>query len=370
MKEFISKTVVIIPSYNPDENMVKYVTALKNSGFPYIIVVDDGSKQSTQKYFEQVTEVLGENGVVLRHYVNEGKGRALKTALHYFGWYFANSDKLGVVTADADGQHSVADTVKVAETLAKKNEIVLGTRDFDEGDTPFKSKFGNKTTTIVFSILFGKKINDTQTGLRGIPNRYIDRFISLRGERFEYEINMLIDAVASKGVIIEEPIETIYFESNRATHFSAVKDSAKIYGAMFLQFILFSIVGLASFAIDIVLFAIAITVIEPHVSLSTGILIATVLSRMLSSVFNFMFVKNIVFNNTNKVRATIFKYYSLWCAQLIVSWGLVYTFTNIIKVDVIFIKVLVDFLLFFISFRIQRQLIFKKSTVHKGENEK
>lgn len=229
--------VVIIPSLNPDEKLVETVKNIVAQGFKDVLVVDDGSRSECQCFFEQLSAM--QQVQVLHHEINKGKGAALKTAFSYYLRKFDQSLYTGVVTADADGQHLAEDIYKTALRLhnaflsGAKRTLVLGTRDFDDPIVPFKSKNGNKITTIVFKLLYGKQINDTQTGLRGISNEYIERCLGLQGERFEYEIHMLIDAVVSGVKILEEKIATVYLNNNRETHFNPIKDSIKIYKVMF-----------------------------------------------------------------------------------------------------------------------------------------
>ena len=351
----LSKVVVLIPSLDPDEMMVRYVSELREAGFEKIVLVNDGSGKEFDTFFSQAEDKVQ----LLKHAVNQGKGRALKTGFHYILNTYSEEQIAGVVTADADGQHSVEDTVKVALQLLQDGSFVLGTRNFNEPQVPFKSRNGNKITTVVYKLLYGKLINDTQTGLRGIPYHYIKDCLKLPGERFEYEIHMLIDAVQKKLPITEVLIRTIYFDSNRATHFSAVKDSIRIYKVIFANFLKFSASGVLSFLIDIGIFAFLTKCVLENLEVAIATLIGTVAARALSSFCNYSMNRQI-FNSEGSVGNSIFRYYALCIAQLLVSWGLVVCVFNQIHWDTTIIKMIVDTILFFISYQIQRQWVFKK----------
>ena len=103
-------------------------------------------------------------------------------------------DCAGVITVDSDGQHTVEDVVALQNELNRQTApaLLLGMRDFDDLNAPFKSRYGNKITSGIFKLLYGIKLKDTQTGLRGIPKKYLLQYMDLDGERFEYEMNMLI----------------------------------------------------------------------------------------------------------------------------------------------------------------------------------
>ena len=245
------KVIPLVPSLNPDEKMTKYIKELIKIGFEKIIVINDGSSKKYDDYFNEIKKY--KEVEVLKHVVNQGKGRALKTGLNH---YLNNYNYYNViVTADADGQHSPKDTLKVAKFLEKnKKSLILGTRNFNEKQVPFNSKWGNKITTFIFKLFYGKQINDTQTGLRGIPNNFIPSSLKLEGERFDYEINVLIQAVKEKINIEEEIIETIYIDENKSSHYNPVKDSIKIYKILLGNFFKFAFSGIFSFVIDYCLF--------------------------------------------------------------------------------------------------------------------
>ncbi len=357
MENFLEKITLIIPSLSPDEHLIKYVNQLIQYGFINIIVINDGSEAKYEEIFETLNKY--KQVVVLKHAVNQGKGRALKIAFHYYLNEIINkNNSIGVVTADADGQHAPEDTYEVAKTLYRCREfLILGTRDFNEEIVPFKSRYGNKITSLMFKILFGgDTIHDTQTGLRGIPNNQIIDYLSLEGERFEYEINMLIKA-RKKYLIKEVKIKTLYANGNRETHFNAVKDSLKIYSIMFRQFITFVVSSISSLIVDLLLFNLFLTIIRSYFDISLSIILSTIFARIISSLFNYTLNKNIVFETSKK--NMIVYYYMLCIIQMFCSAALTSILNSTFPINVNIVKVIVDFFLFCISFQIQSKIIFK-----------
>ena len=349
----LKNIVFLIPSLDPDEKMPEYVKELIKAGAKHILLINDGSKEINNKYFEEVENK--KEVIVLRHAVNQGKGRALKTGFNYV--LNEMKDIAGVVTADADGQHSVKDTIATANKLLETNQVIFGTRNFNEEIVPFKSRNGNKITTTVFKLLYGKLVNDTQTGLRGIPFDYLKQCLAMRGERFEYEIEMLIQMVSDKKEIVELPIETIYYNSNRETHFDTFKDSYRIYKVMLGQFFRFTGSGLLSSLIDLSLFTI-FQIIFTNLDLFVSVLTSTALARVISSFINYLLNKNTVFKNNEK--SSLYKYYILVCLQMLASWLLVSCLSLLLPINKTIIKALVDIVLFVISYQVQRKWVFKK----------
>ena len=212
---------VLIPSLSPDERLPQYVQLLLEGGFGGIVVVDDGSADSYQEIFDRIAG--WEKCHVLHHEVNRGKGCALKTGYAHIRDHMP--DASGVITADADGQHTVEDCWKLANALTEdKRVLYLGSRDFDLPDVPPKSRFGNKTTSTVFKLLYGQWLPDTQTGLRAFRREDLQFMIDVPGERFEYEMQVLI-ACARAGIeMIPITIETVYENENEGTHFHPIRD--------------------------------------------------------------------------------------------------------------------------------------------------
>ena len=365
MSNYKEDIAIIIPALDPDNRMVSLVRELHHAGHKNIILVDDGSLLENRKYFKICKEEYGCK--VIRHVVNFGKGMALKSAFNHI---LDNCPYiLGAVTVDCDGQHVIKDIDTCARlTLEYPDRLILGCRQFDEKDIPFRSRFGNKLTCQVIHLLCGIHVSDTQTGLRGLPTPLIrEYFANTKGERFEYEMNMLIAAKENMVPIHEFPIETIYLEDNKSSHFNPFLDSIRIY-KVFLKFMLSS---LSSFLIDIILFYLLGLLLRPLIpdnilifenfvfggSLLT--LLRTVISRLASSLFNFFVNKKQVFKNDSKDISILVKYYVLCIIQLLFSWLLVEHLLGFIAYRTVR-KCIIDTLLFAVSFQIQREWVFKK----------
>ncbi len=348
MDEFI----VIIPSLEPDVKLVKLAGELKAEGFARIVIVDDGSGPEYDKIFREAQEAG--SCVLLRHCVNQGKGRALKTAFNYC----LEQEKgfFGVVTVDSDGQHCPEDIRRCCQALAEHPDcLVLGSRDFAGKDVPWKNGFGNRLTRKIFGFLSGIHIQDTQTGLRACSAKLARKFLSTAGERFEYEMNMLMDCKEYGISIIEVPIQTIYLGEEGSTHFHPVRDSLRIY-AIFGKFLAAS---LSSSVIDIIMFTVLIWLLKLF-GADHPILLATAGARIVSSIYNYLMNKGVVFRCEGNVRATLCKYYALCIVQMLCSAGLVSALFTFLHLNETASKIIVDTVLFLISFRIQKEWVFKK----------
>ena len=335
---------IVLPSLNPDRKFKAVVDGLIEKGFEHIVIVDDGSDEQHQCWFEAAESYA--QTVVLHHGVNRGKGRALKTAFEYV---VANMPEIkGVITIDGDGQHLADDIIACGERMLEQGDkVVLGCRDFN-------------TTSRLFRICYGIILSDTQTGLRAIPAEYLPAFCRIEGERFEYETNMLLNMKRMGIAFYEQPIETVYDPEDYSSHYDAVKDSWRIFKVM----IKFMLSSLGSTLIDLGIFYLMMR----FFALAAGRyaeLLATVVARAVSSFFNFNANNSIVFENKNGgYKRALIRYYCLCIPQMLISALLVTLinglFANSLPIIATLIKFAVDMALFFISYYIQREWVFSQ----------
>ena len=179
------RIIVLIPSYEPTMLLIDLLKRLKKENLE-VIVVNDGSGDDYKDVFEKV----GGYATLIEHDVNKGKGAALKTGLSYIKDKY--DDNYVVVTMDCDGQHSIRDALKISNyALEHPSELVLGRR-IRSSKTPFRSRLGNAITRFFYRITTGLDVYDTQTGLRAFSSDLIPFMLDIEGERFEYEMNVLL----------------------------------------------------------------------------------------------------------------------------------------------------------------------------------
>ncbi len=331
--------VVVIPAYEPDQKLIKLIDEIREKTPYAVVVVDDGSAQKAQPVFE----ALDGKATVIHHEKNKGKGAAIKTALAYIRDNILDGE--GVVTADADGQHLVKDIIRVCEDWREHPEaLVLGSRRFT-GKVPFKSRAGNAITRFVFHVSTGVKVFDTQTGLRAFSVKRIPMMLEMRGDRYEYEINVLLYSTRHRVPIREVTIDTVYIEDNASSHFHAVRDAWRIY-KMILLFVASS---LASFLIDILSFKL-LRLLFP----AWGQLAAEILARIISSVCNYFINKKLVFDG--KGASSIIRYYILAVGVLIGDYIMLAVLSKIMPE--LLAKIIAGAVLYPISFYFQRRFVF------------
>lgn len=352
-------TTVLIPAYNPTTDLISLTNKLIKNNF-IVVVVNDGSNINCDDIFSK----LDKSVIILEHKENKGKGQALKTGFNYI---INNIPCKGVITADADGQHLVEDIINVANTLNNNSkDLILGSRKQDK-DMLLKSRIGNSITKLIFRLVTKNNIYDTQTGLRGIPYTYLDEFMNIEGTRYEYEMNVLIYCTNKKIAIKEVPIKTVYIENNSSSSFKVIKDSVKIYKCIlkdsnFLNIILFGISSIFSFIIDFILLLLLKKLTTDLYTEEISLLISVVGARIISSLFNFTFNRNVVFKNKDKLFKSLLQYYILVVFVMIANYLLLNLLTVKFTLNLVISKIIVEVILFVSNYIIQKLFIFKKKS--------
>lgn len=336
---------VVIPAYQPDRRLIDVVRGVRALRAAPIVVVDDGSGPSYAAIFAEAA--LVERVHVARHAVNLGKGAALRTGFNEA--LVRYPDLVGVVTADADGQHHPEDVSQIAAALeASPGSLVLGVREF-AGDVPLRSRIGNRFTGIAYRLLVGESLADTQTGLRGVPTKLLPDLLKSSAPGYEFELDALILARHHGFGLVQRPIRTIYEGGNESSHFNPLRDSMRILFVLFR----FSMVALATTLLDNAVFLVAFATLG-----SVGP--SQILGRLAAAPFNYMSARKAVFLSGEPHRNTLPRYLVLLVTNGAISYGLITALAAGPFPGAFRAKIAAETLLFFANFLIQRDFVFRR----------
>lgn len=333
--------VVLIPAYEPDHKLIGLIAAIRaNDPCLPIVVVDDGSGPGFATVF---AAARARDCEVVTHPHNRGKGAALKTGFAHVAAYYPGND---VVTADCDGQHTATDIARIgAATRDHRDGITLGARQFD-GDVPLRSRFGNALTGKLFGWLTGAAVGDTQTGLRGYPAYLLGWLQGVPGDRFEYELEVLLAARRLGLALHDVPIGTIYLDGNASSHFDPIRDSIRVY----VPLLKFAASSLTAFAVDTAAFFVLY-------ALGAPLLAAVVLARIASAAVNFTTNRRFVFGSRTRPRS-LTRYAAVAAALLAANYFTLAGLTGVLGVPVVPAKLATELALFAASFAAQRRFVF------------
>jgi glycosyltransferase involved in cell wall biosynthesis len=369
-----NRYIALIPAYEPDEKIKGLADELLEKGFD-IVIVDDGSGPDFAALFEE----LSQKATVLTHVINRGKGAALKTGLNYINKYMAYTESVltpagaetvsgrdaVIVTVDADGQHLPDDVQRVAEISARRRDaLVLGSRALGE-DIPVRSRFGNTVTRHVYSAATGVRIHDTQTGLRAFHRSLIPRLLKIEGDRYEYEINMLMQLAAEGVPIIEERIETVYEDNNSGSHFRTVRDSFRVYK----EILKFSASSLASFAIDYGMYALLLAA-TGAAGIANGLVISNIGARIVSGTANYAMNRKLVFKSRTGFAKSAVQYFLLAAFILAGNTIVLSTLAGTLGINRFAAKLITEVIFFAISWTVQKYVIFFREESNDSEAER
>jgi glycosyltransferase involved in cell wall biosynthesis len=344
--------VLLIPAYRPAAALPELITEVLSADtsgcIGAVLIVDDGSGPDFAGTFQCAQ--ADPRVSVIRHATNLGKGAALKTGINYALVTWENA--AGIVTADADGQHSPADILRVAQTLACNPErLVLGIRQFD-AKVPFRSHFGNNLTRFVFRALTGKTLADTQTGLRGWPRKYCMECLKIPINGYDFEMECLLrlnSGNAESQAILQVPVQTIYLDNNQSSHFNPVLDSMRIY-FVFLRYC-------ATAALAAIVDSLTFYLVYRAYG---GIALAQVAGRALAVAMAFVLARKVVFKANVAVAGSLVKYLALVVLVGLVSYSMIRFFNGRLNVPILPAKLASEGLLFLGNFAIQRDFIFTR----------
>lgn len=341
--------IALIPAYNPEACLIQVIQQLKEKGF-WILVVDDGSTGEHKEIFKEIDDAG--SVLILTHTKNKGKGSALKTGLTYIQKYIA--ENYIVVTLDADGQHRPKDVEMVYKAAQKHlGYLILGSRKIQK-ETPLKSRLGNQITRMVYALTTGVSIYDTQTGLRAFDHTILPELLAIPGERYEYEMNVLLVCSRKKIPMKEIGIETIYINDNAGSHFNPLKDSCRIYK----EILKFSASSLVSFFLDYGIYSLLLW-ITGGFSKSISLFLSNVTARILSGYFNYQVNRNLVFQEkTNSGRTAV--QYVLLAAGILAGNTLLLEVLVHFGMNQYIGKLCTELIFFFISWFVQRTFIFRR----------
>jgi uncharacterized protein (DUF2062 family) len=198
--EAVTSVWVVMPVHN-NHTTVQSVALRSRPYANGVLVVDDGSTDGNVADLFKETDI-----VVLRHPVNRGKGAALRSAAHYLH----DRGVAWMITMDGDGQHHPEDVPTFLDAIQRHpHSIIVGARDFSSPDVPASSRFGRRFSNLWIRLESGASVSDSQSGFRAYPLRLLAQ-MRLRGDRYEFEVDVLTRAVWHGLSLVDVPVRVWY----------------------------------------------------------------------------------------------------------------------------------------------------------------
>ncbi|MBR3164982.1 MAG: bifunctional glycosyltransferase family 2/GtrA family protein [Lachnospiraceae bacterium] len=341
--------IALIPAYEPSRILTELAQKCSTAGLE-VIIVDDGSGISCGHIFAEASAFAD----ILTHPINRGKGAAIRTGLQEIlkrGY----TNPL-IVTLDADGQHTVSDALRLLEEAeAHPGALILGRRQFSGETVPLRSRLGNSITRMVYRLFSGVNVHDTQTGLRAFGSGLLPEMLRIQGDRYEYEMNVLLEFAAAGIPMREIPIHTIYENNNESSHFNALTDSCRIYR----EILKFSASSFLAFLLDYALYGVLLLITAGFPAL-VSVRLSNIAARVISAGFNFTVNRRVVFRSSGNAMEQGMKYAALAAGILAVNTGILSFLTGTAGIQPMAAKIITEAILFVISWVLQKKVVFSR----------
>jgi len=217
------RLALLIPAYNEE----KYIEGVIENSSKYkmdIIILDDGSIDSTASIVESLIPAYSPYLKLIRHSKNLGKGQALITGFDYI----KENNYSGVITLDADGQHDTKEIINFLEVIKKEDpDLIIGDRLGNTEGMPFIRLATNVFTSWIISKIARKKVSDVQSGYRYLKTMALKK-IKLKTKNFDTEPEIILRAGLHDMKILNVPIKTIYHD-DFVSYVNPVKDTIKFF---------------------------------------------------------------------------------------------------------------------------------------------
>ena len=198
---------ILVPVYNEEEFAGVLLERVLDAPLPdgltsEIIVVDDGSSDSSVEVVEQVAEKHPGRIRLIRHDRNRGKGAAIRTAIDHAGGEFA-------IIQDADLEYDPAEYPKLLAPLVEgRADAVYGSRFIIAGERRvlyFWHALANHILTTMCNMFADLNLTDMETCYKAFRLSLV-KSIPLRSNRFGIEPEITIKLAQRQARIFELPI--------------------------------------------------------------------------------------------------------------------------------------------------------------------
>ncbi len=195
----INGVSIVIPAYNEEgavkKNVQDVLDVMRNSGLEYeLIVVDDGSSDSTPEILETINDI-----VLISIPENRGYGASLKTGIRKSKYDL-------IVITDADGSYP-SERIPELVDACRSYDMVVGARVGKHVHIPMIRKPAKWALGKISSYLAGRRIPDLNSGLRVMRKDLVERFEHLLPSGFSFTTTITLAALSSSCLVKYVPID-------------------------------------------------------------------------------------------------------------------------------------------------------------------
>ncbi|HET9406775.1 MAG TPA: glycosyltransferase family 2 protein [Candidatus Sulfotelmatobacter sp.] len=207
----------LIPAFNEAAHIEEVVGGV-GKHVQEVVLVDDGSCDGTA----EIARAAG--ATCLSSPTNSGKASALRIGIAYA----CKGDFTHVLFLDGDGQHEPEDIPAMTRAAAETGaDLVIGARTFDRERMPRARYYSNTIGSKIASWMVGQEVKDSQCGFRLVRMDKL-RQLTLRGTKYELEMEILIKISRMGGTIVHVPVRMVYDDGQARSKMNPVRDTVRI----------------------------------------------------------------------------------------------------------------------------------------------
>ena len=224
-----SQVSMVIPVFNEEES-IKYLLdeIISLSLFEEIIVVNDGSTDSTKEIIGDYPEVI-----LINNKVNSGNGTSVKKGI-------LRATKEYVVLLDADGQHPPQAIKRVFDhAIENEYDLVVASRKGNKNVSFFRM-LGNRVLEAFARYVAGEKIEDLTSGFRVFRRSSVMKIIHLFPKRYSYPTTSVLGLLALGYTVGYLQIPEIKARQKGKSGISPFKDFFRFTNIMFRMAVVFA----------------------------------------------------------------------------------------------------------------------------------
>lgn len=326
-----SEIVILMPVYNPREEIINYIKKLKKERYS-IVVVNDGSDEKYHSIFESLVD----DCTIINYPVSKGKGNAIKKGLNFIKEN--NQDRKGILILEED--YPIDKMTQLNELFKQEKIFFIHTK-------------GKRIFSKIFSMIYHQEFKNVDSRIIGFSMKYLDQMLNV--DENCYEVQVLIDCV-QKEIIVKE----IVVDQNKEC-FHLKNNNRNILYVIFLHLFRFISSSVISSVIDVLLAWLLLDVLKIWMTSDFWrIAIASLVARVISTVENYIYNKKIVFKERTETKQTAIRFLILTVVITILSTLFVYVFSTLGIMSEKLAKPVGDLLLFLLSYNVQMKWVFSK----------
>ena len=175
----------------------------------------------------EASKIAGADAVIVQP--TPGYGLAHRTAISFGLTQLRgcrDDPEVSVVMVDADDTYDLS-KVRMMVEIAGSKKLVVGDRFQGRGirrAMPLVNYIGNKILSLLFKVVTGVKVEDTQSGLKVFPASLAEKF---RMDGMEFSTEVIVRALERRLEVVEVPVE---YRPRRGSHskLNRVRDFVRI----------------------------------------------------------------------------------------------------------------------------------------------